>query len=283
MPPDGRVVWLASYPKSGNTWLRLLIANYLSDADAPVDINRINLNSPYPVRKQFLEAESFIDPNLLNHDEASFLRSVVMADFIKRCGTVNFIKVHDRHDVAAEGPPQFGRGDNCSAVYIIRDPRDVAVSLAYHNNSSLDGVIAKMNNPKHMIGWSVDGRRKHVTQRVGDWSSHVASWVDQANFSTHVLRYEDLRADPVGAFGAMLAFVGLEVKSERVERAVHYADFNELRRQEHQSGFLERPDDASAPFFRSGRAGAWAEELTKVQSDAIATAHGPVMKRFGYL
>jgi aryl sulfotransferase len=254
MPSEGRIVWLASYPKSGNTWLRFLIANYISTDVAPLAINRINLNSPYPVMKSFLEDESFVDPDLLYLDEANLLRASVMENFAQRCGTINCIKVHDKRDVCVNGAPLLGRGDLWSGLCIVRDPRDVAVSMAFHNNTTLDGAIAMLNDPKNIIGWSV-----------------------------HALRYEDLQADTVGAFGAVVAFVGLEVQSDRVERAVRFADFKELQRQERQSGFFERPSNSAAPFFRSGRVGAWTEVLTKAQSDAIAAAHRPMMERFGYL
>ncbi|MQP65968.1 sulfotransferase domain-containing protein [Niveispirillum sp. SYP-B3756] len=283
IPPGGRIVWLASYPKSGNTWLRFLIANYLSDDAAPLAINRINLNSPYPVMKDFLEDESFIDADLLRLDEANILRASVMEDYAQRCDTVNCIKVHDRRDFCVNGAPLLGWGELWSGLYIVRDPRDVAVSMTFHNNITVDGAIRMLNNPDNIIGWSRNGRHHHVPQRVGDWSAHVASWIDQTDFPVHFLRYEDLQADPVGVFGAAVAFTGLEVQPARVERAVRFADFRELQRQESQSGFFERPSNSAAPFFRSGRVGAWAEVLSKAQSDTITAAHRPMMERCGYL
>ncbi|MBU0724708.1 MAG: sulfotransferase domain-containing protein [Alphaproteobacteria bacterium] len=284
IPSGGRVVWLASYPKSGNTWLRLLIANYLFADAEPLAINRIDLNSPYPIMKDFLEDESLVDPDYLNLDEANLLRARVMEDFVRRCGTVNCIKVHDKRDVCVDGTPLLGRGDVWSALYIVRDPRDVAVSLAFHNNITFDGAIARLNNRANTIGgWRRKDRNRHVPQRVGDWSAHVASWIDQSDISVHVLRYEDLRADPAEAFAAAVAFVGWEVQSDRVERAVRFADFSELQRQETQSGFFERPSNSAAPFFRSGRVGGWTEVLTAAQVDAITVAHRPMMERFGYL
>jgi aryl sulfotransferase len=283
MPSIGRVVWLASYPKSGNTWLRLLIGNYLSDRDGPIDINQIDLNSPYPIRRDFLEEETFIDPSLLKFDEVNRTRARVMEDFVQRSGAANYVKTHDQHQACTDGTPLFGRGYGWSAVYIVRDPRDVAVSLAFHNNTSIDEAIAKLNNPKQCIGGYRAGRRKHVQQLTGDWSAHVASWADQSDIEVHILRYEDLQVNPVGTFGAIISFMGLECRAEQVERAVRYADFRVLQRQERQSGFLERPPESTAPFFRSGRAGAWAEVLTTAQSAAITAAHQPMMKRFGYL
>lgn len=283
IPRGGRIVWLASYPKSGNTWLRFLIANYLSSDTEPLAINRIDLDSPYPVMKDFLEEESLIDADLLNLDETKSLRALVMETYVQRCNTVKYIKVHDRCDTCLSGAPLMGRGDVWSGLYIIRDPRDVAVSMTFHNNTTVDGAIRRLNNPDNLIGWSRSGRHHHVLQRLGDWSSHVASWIDQSDFSVHLLRYEDLQADPVGTFGAAVAFAGLEVQPERLERAIRFADFRELQRQERQSGFFERPADSSAHFFRSGRAGAWTGVLTKAQSDAIVTAHRPMMERLGYL
>jgi aryl sulfotransferase len=284
MPSGGRIVWLASYPKSGNTWLRFLLANYLSDSTEPLAINRIDLNSPYPIMKDFLEEESVVDPDYLTLDEANLLRDRVMADFVRRSDKVNCIKVHDRRDVGVDGTILLGQGDDWSALYIVRDPRDVAVSLAFHNNITVDGAIARLNSPGNIIGgWRRKDRNKHVPQRVGDWSGHVASWIDQSDIAVHILRYEDLLTDPIAVFAAVVTFIGWKAQQNRVARAVRFADFAELQRQERQSGFFERPSNAAAPFFRSGRSGAWSEILTTTQVDAITNAHRPMMERLGYL
>lgn len=283
MSPAGRIFWLASYMKSGNTWFRFLIANYLSTEAEPLAINRINLNSPYPVRKDFLEDESLVDPDFLSLDEACLLRARVMDDFVRRCDRMHYVKVHDRREVGVDGTQLFGCGDAWSAIYLVRDPRDVAVSMAFHNNTDLDCAISMLNDPDNTIGGRRKSRSDYVLQRMGDWSTHVASWIDQSDISVHVVRYEDLRANPIRVFGAAVAFIGWEFCPERVARAVRFADLGELQRQERQFGFVERPANASAPFFRSGRVGAWAEVLTEAQVNAIISAHRPMMERFGYL
>ena len=97
------------------------------------------------------------------------------------------------------------------------------------------------------------------------------------------MRYEAMAADPAGAFGALLAYLGEPADADRLERAIRFSAFDELRAQERAGGFVERPADATAPFFRKGQPGEWRTVLTPEQRARIERDHGGVMRRFGYL
>lgn len=282
MPPGGGIVWLASYPKSGNTWLRLLLANLLSDADAPVDINRIALGGPSSVNRTLVEDMTLIDTDLLTRDEANRLRPRVIEGIAANTTERLYLKVHDAYRTNLDGEPVLGRGTTRTALYVVRDPRDVAVSLAIHYNCTIDKAIQRLNSDGHVMAKNRHRVTNQIPQALLDWSGHVASWTGQRDLPVHVFRYEDLRADPVGTFSAAMAFLGLDAPWAAVERAVRFADFTELQRQERQAGFCERSSVSTAPFFRSGRPGAWAETLTPAQREAVVTAHRPMMARFGY-
>lgn len=282
MPAGADIVWLASYPKSGNTWLRLLLANLLSGSGEPVDINRVELTLRTPVGRIDVEDMTLIDTGLLTPDEADQLRPRVVEGIVAEAAGRCCIKVHDAFRMDTDGEPLLGLGAARAALYVVRDPRDVAVSFAHHRGGSIDKTIAAMNSVDHSMGNARDRWNRQLPQRLLDWSGHVLSWTGQRHVPTHVIRYEDLRADPVGTFGAAVAFLGLDVPPGAVGRAVRFAAFDELQRQEQRSGFCERQPESTAPFFRSGRAGAWAEVLSPAQADAIVAAHGRVMKRFGY-
>jgi len=283
MAPEGRIVWLASYPKSGNTWLRLLFANLLSMGEEPVDINRINLCKRYPVNRADADDITLIDTDLLTKDEADRLRPRIIEGIVAETTEPVYLKVHDAYRVNPDGEPVLGRGVARAALYIVRDPRDVAVSFSFHAHVGIDRAIGWLNSNHHTLAANLSHLESQLPQVTLDWSGHVASWTEQYDVPVHVLRYEDLRADPVGSFGAAIAFLGLAASRAQVERAARFADFTTLQRQEQQKGFSERSLKSIAPFFRSGRAGGWAETLTPVQQEAIAAAHRPMMERYGYL
>jgi len=287
MPPGGGAVWLASFPKSGNTWLRLLLANVLSNQDKPVNINSIPLKGRSLVRRTYIEDVTLIDTDLLTLDEALLLRSRMAAVIIAEASEDEnplFVKTHDAYCTLPECEPLLGRHNRSAAkaLYIVRDPRDVVVSLASHMSYPIDEAVRRLCMDDHFIP-DVHVVTTHLPQHLQSWSRHVTGWNDQTDVPVHVIRYEDLRDEPVSVFGAAVAFLGLEVPRTKIEQAVRFSDFAELQAQEAQNDFRERPPGATAPFFRKGRASGWVDVLTKQQSAQIVATHGDAMKRFGYL
>ena len=127
------------------------------------------------------------------------------------------------------------------------------------------------------------GGEQHVPQYIGDWSAHAASWTGpEAPFPVHIVRYEDMIADPEAAFGAVVNFLGLPLSPEVLTKAIRFSRFDELRKQEQESGFIEKPDN-SRSFFRKGKAGGWRDALAPELAERIIADHGEVMDRFGYL
>jgi hypothetical protein len=274
VPPG--VVWLASYPKSGNTWLRILLSNLLGDG--PQDINDLSLKDSIASDRLDFDNRTLLDSLLLRDDEVERLRPAVHDACCAERRGAGFVKVHDAYTRLADGAPLLGRGAR-AALYMVRDPRDVAVSNAFHNDCSLDAAIGDLGNPTHALQ---GGRYRHrqVRQRLLDWSGHVASWLDQRELPVYLIRYEDLLADTAAVFGQALVAIGIAATADRIAAAVRHADFAELQRQERQADFIERV--GGAPFFRQGRAGGWRECLTPEQVGAIEAAHGVIMERLGY-
>lgn len=275
-------VWLVSYPKSGNTWLRLLLSNLLSGQEEPEDINNLSLAMHSLVIKAEIEAQTLVDPNLLTSQECDRFRPALMAQAWREAGNNDvFIKLHDAYRRLDDGMPVLGPAAR-AAIYILRDPRDVAVSLAFHNGKTLEHTVLQILSGKTRMG----GGKPHqvqIPQPLLDWSSHVRSWTGQRDVPTYVLRYEDLHADTAVILGRVAAFLGLAATPEKLDRAVRHADFSALQRQERQHGFRERQAKATAAFFRSGKVGDWRQMLTPDQAAAIEAAHGAVMAEFDYL
>jgi hypothetical protein len=290
-----RTIWLASYPKSGNTWLRILIANLAASDDRPVDINDLPERVGIASARGPFDHLTLLDSGLLTHDEIDGLRPRVHEELA--CGaegdeddepaneaTVRFVKAHDAYTVTPNREPLLAgaRGAN-GAIVIVRDPRDVAPSLANHLRTTIDHAITFMNDESAGFCAKTSGQQHQLRQTLLRWSGHVASWLDQSDIPVHLVRYEDMQANAAGTLRRAMAFAGRPATDKEIRRAVAFADFAELRRQEQERGFGEAARlRAGGGFFRRGEAGAWRDELTTEQVARIEAAHAPMMRRLGY-
>jgi hypothetical protein len=273
-----QIVWLASYPKSGNTWLRAIYSSWRTGG--PVDLGDLDAGL-IATRPTFDEALC-VPSSSMTADEIEMLRprvdEVVAGD--GGAGEPTFLKVHDAYFRGPAGEPIVSVAATRAAIYIIRDPRDVAVSYAHRARRSLDWGCQVLADPDAAIVKAPDGLDVELRQRLGTWSEHVESWVDETPFPVEVVRYEDCIAAPVDTFARALRFAGVApVDEQRVGQAVEHASFDRLRRAEEEQGF----DAPGAPrFFRRGEPGAWRDELPRELSARIEADHGPTMARFGY-
>jgi hypothetical protein len=196
---------------------------------------------------------------------------------------VRLVKCHDAYTRTAEGTPVLGgRKGADAAILIVRDPRDVAPSLANHIKSSVDKAIALMNDPEAGLCDRRDRQALQMRQQLLGWSAYQESWLAQSDLPVHLLRYEDMLADTESTFTRALAFAGHDASAAQIARAVRFARFEELKKQEAEKGFREAPRTDAAGFFRRGITGAWRDELTAEQVARIEDAHAPMMRRLGY-
>jgi len=285
-----RTIWLASYPKSGNTWLRLLLANL--DQEGPVDINDIPGQGIASSRAWFDNVTLF-PSGLLTHDECEQLRPAVHSAihsmrYLDENETpdakLRFVKTHDGYTFTKSGEPLLaGSGGADGAVLIVRDPRDVAPSLANHNGTDIDAAIEYMAKAEISLCASRRTQPNQLRQRLLGWNGFIQSWLDQRDIPVHVVRYESLKEDTVGALRAVLEFTEVPSSDDAIQRAVRSADFDELQRQEASTGFREAPRRGTdTRFFRRGVSGAWKDELTPTQLATIECNHGPMMTSLGY-
>ncbi len=132
--------------------------------------------------------------------------------------------------------------------------------------STIDKAITLMND-RQAVYCAKPGRLdQQLRQQVPGWSGHIGSWLDQTDIPIHLIRYEDMKADAIGTFRRALDFAGRPASDDDIRRAVSYADFAELRRQEEDKGFSEKPRRPAGLFFRRGEAGAWRDELRPSRS-----------------
>lgn len=277
-----KLFWLASYPKSGNTWFRAFISNLAGDREGPASINALDTRGLASSRAWLDDVLGF-DTADLSADEIARLRPAVYGFASEQLGTFSYHKIHDACHRVDHAQWIVDAGGTAGAIYLIRNPLDVAISYANHNDCSIDEAIAMMEDPEHRMARD-DGEqlKSQVEQRLLTWSEHVRSWVDNPDIQVHLVRYEDMKAASHRTFSAAARFLELPTDPQGVARALAFSSFDALRAQEDENSFRER-NPRSPRFFRKGVAGDWQTTLTDAQIGRVVDAHGAVMRRFGYL
>lgn len=270
---------LCSYPKSGNTWLRAVLAEIVG---APLHLHQ---GLPFKVlatRYYFDEfmgvSSSELTVGEIAHARAAYCRGLAAASDLPRIWKVHDCFYPPRKDIE----PPFPLEALAAVVYIVRDPRDVAVSFANHFSKTIDEAIAGMEDKETHISRSASALKTQLPQYLSSWSSHVESWIDAPGIDLHLMRYEDMVGNSEETFAAVLRFLRIEFTQERLAQALNACRFEVLQAREAEEGFWESPQGVEK-FFRRGKVGGWRDSLSENQAERIVAAHGRVMRRLGYL
>lgn len=276
------LVLLASYPKSGNTWLRAVLESVRQGGDT-VPLDRLGHAIPNAAGRVLFDTAMGVDSSDLSQAEIARARPYLYRHLARHRAEGTFLKVHDALlPCQPDGELLFPADAVDAVVYVVRDPRDVAVSLAHHNVRTVDETIANMADEAGTLARAGKVLSRQLPQLLSSWSAHVESWLDAPALRRHVMRYEEMVAAPEAAFGAVLRFLGLETTPNVLAGALAATRFDALRAQEDRDGFSERPAGMHR-FFRRGVAGGWRDSLTAAQAERIARDHQRVMRRLGYL
>ncbi|SDB41705.1 sulfotransferase domain-containing protein [Bauldia litoralis] len=275
------IVWIASYPRSGNTWTRAFInglTRIMEDPDAEdIDLGSV---SQWSVSERLLTRYTpFLGKpaTAATPAEIAAVRPRVQASIAAAAPGIVFVKTHNANGKDF-GVPLINKAASAGAIYIVRNPLDVAISYAAFSNASIDEAIKTMATE----GWGIQSTAESARVISGSWSQNVASWTDHPNPAVLAVRYEDMLDRPDSTFARIARHIRLKPNNSQIRRAVAMTDFDRLRAGEEKSGFAEKPNTADT-FFRAGRAGQWQETLSPEQVATIVADHGRMMARFDYL
>ncbi len=275
------IIWLASYPKSGNTWIRVFLMNLLNDSDTPADINKLETNDIASAR-QFFDDYLGIEASDLTFDEIDNLRPELYLHVAELDEGTLLIKIHDAYSLLPDGRPLIPKEATKAVLYIVRNPLDVAISFADHSSYPIDKMIKVMNDNSTAVCSRNDRIANQLRQKLFTWSSHVLSWINNTELNFKIVRYEDLINTPVKTFTGIAKFLEFDYDPVKIEKAIRFSDFKELQRQENEDNFGEKPPGVKN-FFRKGKTGDWKNTLTNEQIETIVNDHKEVMIKLGYL
>ena len=279
------IIWLASYPKSGNTWVRLFLKSYLSD-----DIKEFSINQK---RDDEFKIERF--PNIkifkdmqINYDNFFEISKnwITIQDRINLNNKLNILKTHNA--MCTVNKNKFTNKENTlGAIYIVRDPRDVAVSFSYHMGKTLTEIVNNMIDKEYLISESDFMTEKKVSGStlLSSWSNHYNSWKNYNSIKSIIIKYEDLIRNTADNFYEIVLYLnklyGTKVDEKKILKSIELTNFKNLQNLEKEHGFEEIT--ISKTFFREGKIGSWKQELDEKLSKKIENEFKNEMIELGYL
>lgn len=273
----GAIIWLASYPKSGNTWLRAFLFNLLRNPPRPASINELDRFCLGESAGAWYAHRAGRSLGGMDMNTVMALRPQVHRDFTTALPDSVFVKTHNFMGECCD-VPLHNMEVTAGAIYVVRNPLDVVISMSDHFGVDLDTAIMRLGDPLA----ATENTDEHAAEFHADWSTHVSSWTAQPSPSLHILRYEDMLDRPNRSFRSLATFLGLTPSNERLRKAIRFSSFETLKAQERQQNFKERSIHSQA-FFRSGRQKQWQNLLSREQIDKVVNEHGAQMARFNYL
>ena len=273
------IIWIASYPKSENTWVRAFLSTYIYSQNGEFKFENLKKITLFPQMKYFNDIG--VTPNNL----LEFAKNLVLAqDKINLSNDIVFFKTHNAM-CSVENYPFTNKDNTLGAIYIIRDPRDVLVSYAKHDDTSLDFSLKALINTKN-LGTLIDDKNKKLLSIMGSWSENYNSWKNFNLTKKIIIKYEDLLINPFDNFLKIIEYLnklyGLKIDKDKIKKIIEITKFSNLQDLEKKFGFNEKISQKEL-FFREGKSGSWKSQLDKKITDKIENLFHNEMKELNYL
>lgn len=274
------IVLIASYPKSGSTWLRFVLESLNLAPGYAISLNEMGSGHYGAWRRMLFDEMAPVNAADLLASEIDDRLPAVFGALSDVSGPGLLIKAHDSAIRTASGGWLYPPDRVGAVLYLVRHPFDIAVSYAHHLGVAIEEAVALMGEDS-IIG-AVSGRvRLPLHEHVGSWSGNVASWLGDTPYRVTLARYEDMLADPFRELRRLAAAAGFPDDEHRLAQAIDAGRFERLSRDEVDNGFLERPR-SSPRFFRAGRVGSWQGLIDQAEQSRLLRDHGAMMARLGY-
>jgi len=279
------IIWIASYPKSGNTWLRSIISALVYSKDGIFTFDKLSKIDQFPEKKFFKD----LVKNFGDFDEIKN-NWIAAQDKINLDEKIKFFKTHQGNFKI--GNDHFTNNQNTQAViYIVRDPRNLVTSISNHYSLSLNEACKFLTSPElRGNGKSWEEKKDGIYNFLGKWNEHYKSWTNNTK-NLLLLRYEDLITEPKKELEKLIFFlnkyVNFETNDIKINKILESTSFKNLKKMEQQGSFVEnvikKETGSNVNFFNLGPKNIWQNSLDKKIIKKIEDNFKDEMKEIGYL
>ena len=283
------IIWLASYPKSGNTLVRALLSSYFFSKEGIFNFKLIKYI------KQFPNAGLFENLGIdIGSDKEVVKNYIKVQESINQKNSIQFLKTHS-YLFNIDNNPFTDLNNTLGAIYIVRDPRNVVTSNAHHYNISIEESLLRMTSSVHYGG---DIKSKHEADRakvyLGSWSSNFNSWKSFEPVGKYLLiKYEELISNREETLLKILKYIHKLKKinfvpdNKKLKNVLESTTFEKMKSEEEKEGFSESRTNLKTnekiPFFNLGPKNKWQNILEPKIIKKIENSFNVEMKELGYL
>ena len=274
------IIWLASYPKSGNTFVRTLLSAYFFSEDGHFDFKYLKSIKQFPSKKLFNKI------GINTNDENEILKNYLYAqEYINKRAPLILLKTHSSMFVINKF--KFTNLDNSlGAIYIVRDPRNIVTSFSNHFNLNLNESAKKMVSDS-VLGESTD--KKMITY-ILSWKKHYESWKLFKKEKKYLLiKYEDIIKKPKEILIEMINFIfklsnnKSNIDLKKIDNVIASTTFEKLKKLENDFGFEEKPNKMKSNFFKLGNKNKWQNILDEDVEKLITDEFREEIRELGYM
>lgn len=277
------IIWIASYPKSGNTWLRSIITSLLYTTDGIFDFKLIKKIKQFPTRNQFQEfTKNFNDINEIS----KFW--LLAQDKINLTEEIKFFKTHNLN-CAVNKNSFTNKSHTLGTIYVVRDPRNLVNSIKNHYNKGNDEEAKNFLISKKILSRVPKDNEADIATLLGSWSDHYNFWTKK-NSNLLLIKYEDLILDTKKELERIIIylkkFMTVEINPEKIKNILNTTSFDHLKDLENKGLFNENVYDSKKNkirFFNKGPSNDWTKVLDKKIQDDIEKIFYKEMKELGYV
>lgn len=279
------IIWISSYPKSGNTWVRALLSSYFYSKDGNFHFDLLEHIKEFPKHSDYLN-EISVSRNL-----AEIAKEWIPAQRklnLKHNNSPFFLKTHSAI-CNVEGSDFTDKENTLGAIYVVRDPRNVILSLSNHFDYSIEKSLEMICNKKQIITNPTKENRYFGFTVVSDWQNHYRTWKNFKLVEVKIVKYEDLILSPKNTFISILNFINkfmqVDIDEDRIKNVLMSTEFSKLQQSENKYGFKESSNMSgfNKKFFNLGPKNDWKNLLKKEIKEKIENHFKEEMKELGYL
>ena len=273
------IIWLASYPKSGNTWVRAFLSAYLYTNNGNFNFDLLDKIKEFPehnILNKFMDSKNFHNLNEVSK------HWINVQKFLNLGNKITYLKTHSSFCNINEN--KFSDKNNTTAlIYIVRDPRNVILSMSNHFGVNHETSYKNITNKMYII-YNQKNDQPMPSSLVSSWNNHYLSWKNFNPVNKIIIRYEDLILNTKDTFKKIINFLekntGITNNEEKIVNAINTTQFDILKKSEEKFGFNMGQE---GKFFHLGKKNNWKNLLDPKISDIINNEFNSEMTELGYI